>query len=73
MQVSIQNLRREAFEVRVLIAGDVDDLAVFEIGTPFELKSGRRIFKGYRCAIFNSATQSLGGDVNVSSFTMTAP
>jgi beta-xylosidase len=43
------------------------------IGTPFVLKNDWRFFMGYRYAIFNYATQSLGGEVNVSSFTMTAP
>jgi len=32
-----------------------------------------QFFVGYRYAIFNYATQSLDGEVNVSSFTMTTP
>jgi beta-xylosidase len=43
------------------------------IGTPFVLNNHWQFFMGYRYAIFNYATQSLGGEVNVSSFTMTTP
>jgi beta-xylosidase len=43
------------------------------IDTPFVLNNHWQFFMGYRYAIFNYATQSLGGEVKVSSFTMTAP
>jgi beta-xylosidase len=43
------------------------------IGTPFVLDNHWQFFMGYRYAIFNYATQSLGGEVNVPSFTMTTP
>lgn len=43
------------------------------IGTPFELATDWPFFMGYRFGIFNYATQSLGGQVRVSSFTLTAP
>lgn len=43
------------------------------IGTPFVLDTDWQFFMGYRYAIFNYATQTLGGEVNVSSFTMTTP
>jgi len=41
------------------------------IGTPFVLDADWPFFMGYRFAIFNYATQSLGGEVSISSFTMT--
>jgi beta-xylosidase len=43
------------------------------IGTPLVLDTDWQFFMGYRYAIFNYATQSLGGEVSVSSFTMTTP
>lgn len=43
------------------------------IGTPFVMNSDWRYFMGYRYAIFNYATKSLGGKVKVGSFSMTAP
>ena len=43
------------------------------IGTPFVLDNHWQFFMGYRYAIFNYATQTLGGEVSVSSFTMTTP
>ena len=43
------------------------------LGTPFVLNSDWMFFMGYRYAIFNYATQSLGGEVRVSSFNLTAP
>jgi beta-xylosidase len=43
------------------------------IGTPFVMDTDWHFFMGYRYAIFSYATQSLGGEVRVSSFTMTSP
>ncbi len=43
------------------------------IGTPFVMDTDWQFFMGYRYAIFNYATRSLGGEVRVSSFTLTAP
>lgn len=43
------------------------------IGTPFVLSTDWRFFMGYRYGIFNYSTKSLGGTVNVGSFTMTSP
>jgi hypothetical protein len=43
------------------------------IGTPFVLNNHWQFFMGYRYAIFNYAMQSLGSEVNVSSFTVTTP
>jgi beta-xylosidase len=43
------------------------------IGPPFVLGNAWQFFMGYRFAIFNFATQALGGVVDVSSFEMTAP
>lgn len=43
------------------------------IGTPFVLDTDWQFFMGYRYAIFNYATKSLGGEVRISSFTLTAP
>jgi beta-xylosidase len=43
------------------------------IGASFVLNNEWMFFMGYRYGIFNYATQSLGGIVSVSSFTMTSP
>lgn len=43
------------------------------IGSPFVLETEWQFFMGYRFAIFNYATQSLGGKVRVSSFKLAAP
>jgi uncharacterized repeat protein (TIGR02543 family) len=43
------------------------------IGSGFVLGNSWEFFMGYRYAIFNHATQALGGAVSVSSFEMTAP
>jgi beta-xylosidase len=50
-----------------------DGHAFRSIGTPFALETDWHFFMGYRYAIFNYATKSLGGKVNVSAFTMTTP
>lgn len=42
------------------------------LGTPFVFTRDWHFFMGYRYAIFNYATQSLGGEVTVASFTVTA-
>jgi beta-xylosidase len=50
------------------------DGATFKpIGASFVLNNEWMFFMGYRYGIFNYATQSLGGVVSVSSFTMTSP
>lgn len=43
------------------------------LGKPFVLVHHWQYFMGYRYAIFNYATQSLGGNVKIASFTMTQP
>jgi beta-xylosidase len=43
------------------------------LGPPFPLNNRWQFFMGYRYAIFNYATISLGGVVKVQSFTMTTP
>ena len=43
-----------------------------QLGT-FTMGNAWQFFMGYRYAIFNYATQSLGGLVTVDSFTMTTP
>ncbi len=43
------------------------------IGSPFVLGTDWHYFMGYRFAIFNYATQALGGKVRVSSFDLSAP
>jgi hypothetical protein len=43
------------------------------IGNQFNMHSGWQFFMGYRFAVFNFATQSLGGSVTVSSFEVAVP
>jgi beta-xylosidase len=43
------------------------------LGSGFTLKNDWRYFMGYRFGIFNYATESLGGEVTVSRFDLTAP
>lgn len=43
------------------------------LGQPFRLNANWQFFMGYRYAIFNYATQSLGGAVTVRSFEVSAP
>jgi len=43
------------------------------LGPPFPLNNRWQFFMGYRYAIFDYATLSLGGTVKVQSFTMTSP
>lgn len=40
------------------------------IGTPFVMNTDWHFFMGYRYAIFNYATKSLGGEIHVPSFKM---
>jgi beta-xylosidase len=44
-----------------------------ELGTAFTMNNAWQFFMGYRFAIFNYATQSLGGSVNVASFQLVTP
>jgi uncharacterized repeat protein (TIGR02543 family) len=43
------------------------------IGNQFNMHNGWQFFMGYRFAVFNFATQSLGGSVSVSSFEVAVP
>jgi hypothetical protein len=43
------------------------------MGDGFTMNNSWEFFMGYRYAMFNFATQSLGGAVTVESFEMTAP
>jgi hypothetical protein len=43
------------------------------LGPAFTLNNAWQFFMGYRYAVFNYATRSLGGAVTVRSFTQTAP
>ena len=43
------------------------------IGSPHTMDNTWQFFMGYRFAIFNFATASLGGSVSVKSFTLTTP
>jgi hypothetical protein len=43
------------------------------LGTPLTLNSNWPFFMGYRFAIFNYATKSLGGEIQVASFEMAVP
>jgi beta-xylosidase len=47
-----------------------DGKVFYPIGRPFELGTSWPFFMGYRYAIFNYATTSLGGEVHAISFTM---
>lgn len=51
----------------------LDGTSFKPFGKPFVLKSDWRFFMGYRYGIFNYATKTLGGKVNVASFTMATP
>jgi hypothetical protein len=51
----------------------VDGSQFTPLGSKFTLNDTWNFFMGYRYAIFNYATQSLGGSVNVASFQVTAP
>ncbi len=51
----------------------IDGTAFQPIGTPFVMNTDWRFFLGYRYGIFNYATQALGGEVQILSFTLTAP
>jgi beta-xylosidase len=64
---------RPAGDRTATFAYSTDGTAFNPIGTPFVMGRDWRFFMGYRYGIFNYATQSLGGLVNVSSFTMTSP
>jgi beta-xylosidase len=44
-----------------------------ELGPAFTMTNAWQFFMGYRFAIFNYATQALGGSVSVSSFSLEAP
>ena len=50
-----------------------DGRAFRPIGQPFVLETSWHFFMGYRYAIFNYATRSLGGEVKVPWFEMTRP
>ena len=62
-----------AHDVPYLAGYSLDGKTFTPIGEPFVLNSEWMFFMGYRYGIFNYATQSLGGVVNVASFTMTSP
>ena len=44
-----------------------------ELGSAFTMNNAWQFFMGYRFAIFNYATQSLGGSVEVASFELASP
>lgn len=50
-----------------------DGVTFTPLGPGFVMGNSWQFFMGYRYAIFNYATQALGGSVNVASFTMTTP
>jgi beta-xylosidase len=50
-----------------------DGVHFTSLGSGFTLKNDWRYFMGYRFGIFNYATESLGGEVTVSRFDLTAP
>lgn len=54
-------------------AYSLDGKTFTPLGTPFVFTKDWHFFMGYRYAIFNYATQSLGGSVMVSSFTVARP
>ncbi|WP_221312966.1 glycoside hydrolase family 43 protein [Granulicella aggregans] len=54
-------------------AYSLDGKTFQSLGTPFSFTKDWHFFMGYRYALFNYATQSLGGAVTVSSFTVAAP
>jgi beta-xylosidase len=50
-----------------------DGVTFTSLGSAFTLNNTWQFFMGYRYAMFNHATQALGGAVTVRSFTQTAP
>jgi beta-xylosidase len=50
-----------------------DGAAFTELGPAFTMTNAWQFFMGYRFAIFNYATQALGGSVSVESFALEAP
>ncbi|MCY1136480.1 family 43 glycosylhydrolase [Actinoplanes sp. Pm04-4] len=50
-----------------------DGVTFTRLGPAFTLNNAWQFFPGYRFAMFNYATQALGGSVTVKRFTMTAP
>jgi beta-xylosidase len=58
---------------KVTFSYSADGKTFQTFGEPFELSAEWPFFMAYRYAIFNYATQSLGGQVSVPSFTITKP
>jgi beta-xylosidase len=50
-----------------------DGTSFTELGSPFTMNNAWQFFMGYRFAVFNYATQSLGGSVSVASFRLATP
>jgi hypothetical protein len=50
-----------------------DGAAFSELGPAFTMTNAWQFFMGYRFAIFNYATQALGGSISVESFALEAP
>lgn len=63
---------RPSSDKSVQFSYSTDGAEFSDIGEPFVLKTEWEFFMGYRYGIFNFATESLGGSVKVSSFTMEA-
>jgi beta-xylosidase len=58
---------------RAAFSYSTDGTNFTSLGTGFTLGNSWEFFPGYRFAVFNYATQALGGTVKVGSFTLTSP
>ncbi|OJJ06733.1 hypothetical protein ASPVEDRAFT_46088 [Aspergillus versicolor CBS 583.65] len=63
---------RPSSDKTVQFSYSTDGSTFSDIGEPFVMNTEWEFFMGYRYGIFNFATESLGGSVKVSSFTMEA-
>jgi beta-xylosidase len=69
----IGNVRTDSGGGQAKFYYSTDGSQFTQLGSAFTMKKEWQFFLGYRYAIFNYATQALGGAVKVSSFQLTVP
>jgi hypothetical protein len=69
----VANVRTDSGGGQAKFYYSTDGSQFTQLGTAFTMNKDWQFFLGYRFAIFNYATQALGGAINLSSFQVTTP
>ncbi len=67
------NIRTDVGGATAVFFYSTDGVTFTQLGSPFSLRTSWNYFLGYRFGIFNYATESLGGQVTIRSFSIEKP